>query len=110
MPYPMTHSLRQERERSLKCYRDDDGEFVYAGDKVQFSYGIPPVGVTGKVIERDGTLIVLTPGHKPKECKLRSLRRYVGAWWKQVSPPNDDRKPAEIRGTLEKILDDKKEH
>lgn len=89
---------------SLRCYRDDDGEFVYAGDTVSFSYGIPPVGVRGKVFERDGDLWVSTPGHKPKECRLRSLRRYVGAWWKYTAPPSDDRFAADLRGIMATIV------
>ncbi len=63
--------------------RDDDGEWVTAGDTVHFSYGIPPVGVDAPIIERNGKLIGLCPGHKPSEFNLRSLRRYVGSWYKQ---------------------------
>ena len=61
--------------------RDDDGEWVTAGDVVQFSYGIPRAGVDAPVVERDGKLIALTPDHNPPECNLRSLRRYVGNWY-----------------------------
>jgi len=66
----------------MKC-RDDDGKLVGAGDEVVFSYGIPPVRVEGKVVEWLGNLWVLTPKHIPVSVKLRSLRRYVGAWWKK---------------------------
>ena len=62
---------------------DDDGEPTGAGDTVEFSYGIPPVRVVAPVIERDGRLVALTPGHTPVECKLRSLRYFVGSWYKQ---------------------------
>lgn len=62
---------------------DDDGQPTYAGDTVAFSYGIPPVRVVAPVIERDGRLIALTPGHTPIECKLRALRYYAGCWYKQ---------------------------
>ena len=62
---------------------DDDGEPVGAGDTVVFSYGIPPVHVVAPVVERDGRLVVLTPGHTPVEGKLRSLRYFVGGWYKQ---------------------------
>jgi len=60
--------------------RDDDGEWVRAGDTIRFSYGIPPVPVLAQVIERDGRLIGLCPGHNPPEFPLRGLRRHVG-WW-----------------------------
>ena len=65
--------------------RDNDGEWVAAGDTVHFSYGIPPIGVDAKIIERGGTLIGLCPGHNPPEFKLRSLRRYVGSWYAEIS-------------------------
>jgi hypothetical protein len=65
---------------------DDDGCRTYAGDKVSFSYGIPPVHVVGDVIATSGCLIVLTPGHKPESCLLRSLRQYVGGWFKHNNP------------------------
>lgn len=61
---------------------DDDGNRVYAGDVVRFSYGIPPVCVKAKLVQRGNKLIALTPGHTPVECNLRSLRRYVGGWFK----------------------------
>jgi hypothetical protein len=41
------------------------------------------VGVDAPIIERDGKLIGLCPGHNPPEFNLRSLRRYVGSWYKQ---------------------------
>jgi len=44
---------------------DDDGVEVTAGCVIHFSYGAPGVGVDAPVIERDGRLIALTPGHKP---------------------------------------------
>lgn len=62
--------------------RDDAGNKVGAGDKVSFNYGIPPVYVVGSVVKKNGRLVVLTPGHTPPECKLRSLRSYVGGWLK----------------------------
>jgi len=68
-----------------KRLRDDDGEWVTVGDNVRFSYGIPPVVVVAPIIERDGSLIALTPDHNPKECNLRSLRRYTGGWYKEQS-------------------------
>ena len=62
---------------------DDDRVPVKAGDTVRFNYGIPPIVVDAKVVQRRGQLIALTPGHDPAECNLRSLRKYVGNWYKQ---------------------------
>jgi len=62
---------------------DDHGKETTEGDHVRFTYGIPPVYVCGPVIRRGKSLIVLTPGHKPDECNLRSLRSYVGVWYKE---------------------------
>ena len=62
---------------------DDDRVQVKAGDTVRFNYGIPPVVVDAKIVQRRGQLIALTPGHDPAECNLRKLRSYVGNWYKQ---------------------------
>ena len=62
---------------------DDDRVPVKAGDTVQFGYGIPPVSVDAPIIERGGKLIGLCPGHNPPDFNLRSLRRYVGCWYKR---------------------------
>lgn len=59
---------------------DSDGNRVSAGDVVRFNYGIPPVVVDAKIVQRGRSLIALTPGHSPRECNLRSLRKYVGQW------------------------------
>ena len=64
-------------------FRDDDYNWTYEGDVVSFCYGIPPIYVTGKVVNRNGTLYVLTPKHNPPECELRMLRRHVGAWYRK---------------------------
>ena len=68
-----------------KYLYDDDGELTRAGDTVQFCYGIPPIRVVAEIVERDGSLVGLCPGHTPSEFKLRSLRRYVGNWYKVKS-------------------------
>lgn len=60
---------------------DSDGVEVTAGCTIHFGYGIPPVGVEAPVIERDGVLVALTPGHNPKECKVSSLMKHVGDFW-----------------------------
>jgi len=86
-PKAITERIEQERAVSRKVkplvLLDDDGKRTTAGDTVCFSYGIPPVKVLAKIIERDGVLIGICPGHYPDEFKLRSLRRYVGSWYKQ---------------------------
>jgi hypothetical protein len=61
---------------------DNDGAEVRHGDTIGFSYGIPPVGVRAQVVQRGKSLFALTPGHTPAECSLRSLRRYIGAWYR----------------------------
>jgi hypothetical protein len=55
---------------------------VTAGDEVCFSYGTPPTQAIGKIFEKGKTLYVSTPDCEPKECKLRSLRSFVGGWQK----------------------------
>ena len=62
---------------------DDDKQPTREGDTVFFTYGIPPVGVRAKIVRRGNSLIALTLGHKPRECNLRALRKYVGSWYKQ---------------------------
>jgi hypothetical protein len=72
---------------------DDDGNRVSAGDSVRFSYGIPPVCVLAKLVQRGKQLIALTPGHNPTECNLRRLRKHVGGWFKHnivLSEPSSD--------------------
>jgi len=65
--------------------QDEEGRGVSTGDTVTFSYGIPPVTVDAKIIERDGELIGLCPGHNPPQFNLRMLRRYVGRWHKNTN-------------------------
>lgn len=60
---------------------DSDGVEVRAGHVLSFSYGIPPVGVRARVVDRDGKLIALTPGHKPSECPVSALKRHVGDFY-----------------------------
>ena len=78
----LTHGAGSADRGTQLRLRDDDGDWVTAGDSVRFSYGMPPVTVIAPIIERDGKLIGLCPGHDPAEFELRSLRRQVGAWYK----------------------------
>ncbi len=71
----------QEFEPPLSMI-DDDGEVVEDGDKIQFSYGIPPVRVIGRVVTIKGALWVLTPGHNPAESPMATLREHVELFYK----------------------------
>lgn len=64
---------------------DDDGNQVSAGDSIRFTYGIPPVLVVARVVQRGNQLVALTTGHNPPECNLRKLRKHVGQWFKDDS-------------------------
>jgi len=64
-----------------KLTKDSDGRTIKAGDKIRFSYGIPPVGVVADVVDRGGQLVALTPDHLPKECLLTQLRKHVGCFY-----------------------------
>jgi hypothetical protein len=68
----------------MKYHKDDDGRPTRAGDEIYFSFGIPPLYVTSKIVERDGKLFALTPDCSPKECRLDKLRSYVGAWYRKT--------------------------
>ena len=57
---------------------DRYGKKVESGCLIESSYGIPPVKIIGTVIDRDGELWVLTPGHNPSECKLTAFKRHLG--------------------------------
>ena len=68
------------------CSYDADGLKVVAGDWVEFSYGIPRVGVTAQVGEKDGKLFVFCHGHNPDKCELGLLALHVGDWYKVDAP------------------------
>ena len=77
--------------RTKRKVLDSDGYPVTPGCTIIFSYGIPPVPVRAKVVERDGRLIALTPGHKPSECPVASLRYHVGNFFICLTTvPNGD--------------------
>lgn len=64
--------------------KDDDGEDIYIGDTIHFFYGIPPICVDAPVVVRGGEILVLTPEHSPKQCKLKNLKKYAGSFWRVV--------------------------
>jgi hypothetical protein len=63
-------------------HRDNDGRWVYAGDKIAFCYGIPPVTVIAQVYDKNGSLRIYCPKHNPEHASLRGLRRLIGSWTK----------------------------
>ena len=65
-----------------KIEKDEEGNEVHAGDKISFSYGIPPVRVEGVLFERDGRLVMPTPGHNPAEATLGDSRYHTSGFWK----------------------------
>lgn len=65
----------------MLAIKDSDGTVVTEGCHVHFSYGIPPVGVLALVVERNGKLIALTPGHNPEQCPVAALKKYVCEFW-----------------------------
>lgn len=60
---------------------DMDGEDVYEGDILAFSYGIPPVKVHAPVEHKDGIFRVMTPGHNPESCPLHELEDVIGGFY-----------------------------
>jgi hypothetical protein len=74
-------------EKNMKYHKDDDGKPTRAGDWITFSYGIPSVNVKAEIIDRNGKLYALTPGHSPSECRLNRLRKYVGQWYRKDLKP-----------------------
>lgn len=75
------NKLKAEADRKRrKAQVDDDGVEITPGCTLVFSYGVPPVVVEAKVIERDGTLIALTPGHTPAEAPVRDITPFFNCW------------------------------
>lgn len=81
-------SLQNDAAISLKRpeidfgVRDDNGHMVRLGDHVCFSYGIPPVYVIARIARRNNKLVAMTPGHKPRQCRLSVLAGLVGGFQK----------------------------
>jgi len=63
-------------------FKDDNGNRVGNGNIIKFSYGIPVVSVEAKISQKNGKLIGYCPEHNPPEFNLRTLRKYVGSWYK----------------------------
>lgn len=82
----------------MKLSKDSNGDELRDGDLITFSYGIPPVGVVARLVDRDGHLFALTPGHNPAECRLDRLKRYVHDFYKTM--PVADAGPDEIEAKL----------
>ena len=65
-----------------KTFRDSEGNRVRAGDRLTFTYGMPPVRVVASVAyNRDNRLVVLAEGHNPPECYLSDLSEFVGDYY-----------------------------
>jgi len=70
------------KSKTRPFLRDDDGVPTRAGDLVTFSYGMPPIRAIGRIINQKGRLLVSTPGCNTERGCLRSLRHYVGEWYR----------------------------
>jgi len=62
--------------------RDDDGKFVFGGDWVHFSFGIPAIPVKALVVTIEEELWILTPRHNPPRLRLKELRECVGSYYR----------------------------
>ncbi len=58
---------------SMEVLRDAEGDPLYDGDHVTFSYGIPPRRSHGILQLRGREMWVLTPDDNPKESTLADL-------------------------------------
>ena len=81
-------TINKVKNHKPRC-RCDDGSWVYSGDSIMFSYGIPPVRVIADIADENGSLIGVCRGdHTPKTFNLRGLRRYVSCWYKTDGASN----------------------
>lgn len=63
--------------------KDEDGVKLKSGDHITFTFGIPPICVTARITERDGSWTVecLHPTDvKPKLTTLKELMQYSQIW------------------------------
>lgn len=62
----------------MSLSRDTNGDPIRAGMTVEFTYGIPPTLIRGKVASLYWNFVVLTPGHTPSRCRLSIIVKYFG--------------------------------
>ncbi len=62
---------------------DEDGYVIKPGDKITFTFGIPPIRVVAKVSATDKDLWItcLTPADvKPKQERLAKVMKWYQVW------------------------------
>lgn len=69
-----------------KPLKDSDGNLINADGHLHFGYGIPPVSVYAQVIERNGRLVALTPGHNPESAPVATIVRDFDCWMEPHVP------------------------
>ena len=59
--------------------KDEDGVTLKSGDYITFSFGVPPIGVTARVTENEGSwsIYCIHPADvKPQSAKLSDLTKH----------------------------------
>ena len=74
----LAKNAEQRKAGTMTSVKAECGNVIKEGDVISFSYGIPGVRVDAPVILRNGKLIAITEGHKPAECEIKKLKKYVG--------------------------------
>ncbi len=67
----------------MKAPRDEDGITLKHGDHITFTFGIPPICVTARLVEgdKDWHVTCVHPADvKPKTTTLRDLTKYYQIW------------------------------
>lgn len=64
----------------VKRLYDSNGVEIVAGCHIHFSYGIPPVEVSAKVVKRGRDLVALTPGHTPASANVNEITQFFDCW------------------------------
>lgn len=65
--------------------KDTDGKIVEDGDRISFSFGIPPVKAFASIKDNGGTLYAhVDPPVTPSVRSLRYLKRCVGVIYKEA--------------------------
>lgn len=59
---------------------DSDGNEITEGCTLHFSYGIPPVEVSAKVVKRGHDLVALTRGHTPASANVNEITPFFDCW------------------------------